>query len=226
MTHQLIPWSPSTLDTFVNCPHQFYETKIAKNFIPEKDADQLWGTYVHKKFQERQEHRLALPQDLQNHEAFMMKLEATPGIHFCEKQMALDRQLKPCYFFDNKNCFCRGVLDWQKVDEPSRTAWLCDYKTGKYHEKFKQLALYAIFTFNEFPFVDKVIAAFYWTQTMATNKREWTRADIATLWDMFIPDLRQYKEAFNGNVWQKRPSGLCKGWCPVANCEHYQPKRR
>lgn len=220
-----IPWSPSSLDTFVNCPHQYHETKVLKHFKSEQGEEQLWGEYVHKKFQERQDHRLALPMDLQDHEDYMKKLEAHPGHFACEKKVALDVKAHPCHFFD-KEVFGRGVIDYQKADVDTELAWVIDYKTGKLHDKWKQLAFYAIHTFMEFPFVKLVNAQFYWTQTMASTKKVWSREEMPALWGMIIPDLRQYKEAFNADVWQKRPSGLCRGWCPVVSCEHYQTKRR
>jgi hypothetical protein len=45
------------------------------------------------------------------------------------------------------------------------------------------------------------------------------------LWSKFVPDLRQYMEAFKTETWQARPSGLCNGWCPVTECEHWKPKK-
>src|SRR5215831_5609057 len=105
---KIIPWSPSSLDTFVNCPHQYHQTKVLKLFKAEQGDEQIWGEYVHKKFAERQDHRLALPQDLVGHEPFMAKIEAKPGHFFCELKVALDTKLRPCHFFD-KECFFRGV---------------------------------------------------------------------------------------------------------------------
>jgi PD-(D/E)XK nuclease superfamily protein len=223
---KIIPWSPSGLDTFVSCPHQFHEVRILRNFQQEQSEEQHWGEHVHKKFQERQEQRLGLPQDLQMHEPFMRRLEEISGHFKTEQWMALDTKFKPCHQFD-KECFFRGICDYVKVDEDTRSGTICDYKTGKVNEKWKQLAIYAIHTFINFPFLDMIEAMFYWTQTQGVTSRVWTRIEIDTvLWPMLIPDLKQYKQAFKDDVWQKRPSGLCHGWCPVSSCEHYSPHRR
>jgi hypothetical protein len=223
---KIIPWSPSSLDTFCNCPHQFHQTKVLKLFKSEQGEEQIWGDYVHKKFAERQANRLALPDDLQDHETFMAKLEALPGWFFTELKVALDTKLTPCNFF-NKECFFRGIIDYMKLDEPSESANLVDYKSGKPFDKWKQMAAYAIHTFICYPYVKTITAQFYWTQTKTTTKKVWTHDDINTvLWPMLLPDLKQYKEAFAKDIWQKRPSGLCKGWCPVVSCEHYETIRR
>ena len=58
-----------------------------------------------------------------------------------------------------------------------------------------------------------------------STKKVWGRAEIEALWNLFIGDLRQYAEAFKGDVWQPRPSGLCNGWCPVKTCAHWKPRR-
>lgn len=217
---KILAWSPSSIDQFANCPRQFVETRVHKNFKSEQTQDQIWGEKVHKHFEERMAHRTSLPKDLKDHEMYMIHLEELPGHFFTEQKIAFDLKMKPCGFFD-RDVWCRGVIDYQKVDEESRRAWLADYKTGKPHEKWRQLALYALHTFASFPFVDLVNAQFYWTQTQTATKKVWGRAEIRELWGMFLPDLKQYKEAFDLNTWQPRPSGLCKGWCPVTSCEFH-----
>jgi hypothetical protein len=52
------------------------------------------------------------------------------------------------------------------------------------------------------------------------------RDQIGAVWGEFLPNLKQYAQAFKEDIWQPRQSGLCGGYCPVTDCEFWRPKRR
>ncbi len=216
------PWSFSALDGFVNCPKQYNETKNLKRFKDDKTPEILWGEYVHKCFEDRQRDGVVLPVDLHQHEEYMTTLQLMPGKRLIETKIALNRRMEPCGFFD-KDVWYRGVVDWGTVD--GETAHMVDFKTGKPHSKFKQLKTFALHTFAAHPKVEQVISSFYWTKTQSVTNQVYHRSQITELWVEFVPDLKQYVEAFKTNTWQARPSGLC-GWCPVTDCDHWRPRPR
>lgn len=218
-----LPWSYSSLDDFVNCPRSFYEKRIAKSVKEEKSEQMIWGERVHKHFEDRQGLGTPLPPELQEHEPFMERLEAMPGEHATERKIALNRAMQPCGFFD-KDVWFRGIIDYSKRKD--NMAVLVDYKTGKPHSKFQQLKLFALHTFAEHPQVDTVDVRFYWTKTCTTTGEAYRRSQIADLWKTFVPNLKQYAQAFREDIWQPRPSGLCNGWCPVKDCEFWKPRRK
>lgn len=215
-------WSFSALDTFKNCPRQYEAKYVSKTVQEEKSEQMLWGERVHKAFELRQLDGTTLPAGLEQHEEYMRKLEALPGIHNVEQKIALDRKRQPCNFFASDVWF-RGIIDYIKVD--SATAYLVDYKTGKPHQKMDQLMLFALHTFALYPDVNRVSVRFYWTQTLTETRAAYTRDESSALWAKFIPDLRQYAEAFKTNTWQPRQSGLCNGWCLVKECEFWKARR-
>lgn len=217
-----LPWSFSSLDDFINCPRAFYEKKIAKSVKPDTHEALIWGERVHKFFELRQANGEVLPEELSAHEPFMQQLQNAPGQTYTERKIALNMQRRPCSFFA-KDVWFRGVIDYAKVN--GKSAHLVDYKTGKPHSKFKQLTLFALYTFIELPEVEEVHVEFYWTKTRTTTGQTYKRADIPQLWEAFVPDLRQYVAAFHTDVWQPRQSGLCNGWCPVVTCEFWKPRR-
>lgn len=227
-----LPWSPSAYDDFVNCPRSFYGKRVAKKFPYVETEQQKYGNYVHKSFENCQqgviENSVAklgpLPADLEAHRAFMQRIWDKPGQHFCEWKGGFDKRAQPCAFFAD-DVWCRLVIDYIKVDEETRSGYLVDYKTGKPHQKFKQLYLYCIYVFEMFPYVDLINAQFYWTQTRDVTKKVIGRSEIPALWALFVPDLKQYVEAFRTDIWQERPSGLCNGYCPDTECQHWKPKR-
>jgi hypothetical protein len=219
-----IPWSHTALRDFLSCPWSFHETRVTKRIKREQGEEAEWGEYVHKQFERRQIARAVLPPPLLTHEAYMKKIEAISGTLAVEQKIAFDKRAQPCGFFDQQVWF-RGVIDWKKVCVPDRRATLIDYKTGKQKDDFAQLGLFALHTFAAHPEVDLVDTRYFWTQTGLETRKVYGRAEIPALWANYIPDLRQYALAFKDDAWPKRQSGLCNGWCPVTDCEHWRPKR-
>lgn len=218
-----LPWSHSSLSDFSNCPKAFYEKRVAKSVREEQSEAMIWGNKVHKCFEDRQKHGTPLPDYLQDHEPFMQELAELEGESLTERKIALDTSCRPTSFFA-KDVWMRGIIDFSNVHQDG--ALLVDYKTGKPHNKFGQLKLFALHVFAEFPDVQFVTVRYYWTKTCTESEDTYTRDQIPALWREFAPELRQYVQAFKQNVWQARPSGLCNGWCPVTICEHWSPRKR
>lgn len=223
-----LPWSPSGLDDFVNCPKAYCEKKVKKTIKEERTEQQIWGEWVHEQFENYVSFdNFELDKILHEHLPFLDKLKSRPGHFFCEIKAGLDRKGQPCSWeISKKEIWFRGKIDYLNVQEAIRAAIIVDYKTGRPHDKFRQLMIYAIHTFLLFDFVDKISCQFYWTKTQAVTKKVYTREEVPLMWATLLPDLKQYKEAFQTDIWQARKSGLCKGWCPVKDCENWEPKRK
>lgn len=216
------PWSHSSLTDFVNCPRSYHRKRILRDVVEEESEALIWGSRVHKAFEDYIETGVELPPELVQHKDYLDGLASSPGAIRTERKIALGRDMQPCEFF-GKDVWFRGVIDLSIVDGDS--ALLIDYKTGKPHSKFEQLQLFALFTFIENPSVETVTVRYYWTQTRRSTEQRYVRDEMGDLWKPFIPNLRQYVEAYKTDTWQPRPSGLC-GWCPVTDCEFWRPRRR
>lgn len=218
------PWSHTALDAFVNCPFAYHQKYVLKNVVVTETPEMTWGKRVHKDLELRITEGKKLPLDLQEHEPFMAQLEGIGGVLNAEEKIALNTKLEPCGQWD-ADVFYRGVVDASVVTNDR--ALIIDYKTGKPHNKPQQLITFALWTFAKYHFVNKVMASYYWTKTKDDTTFKYTREQVPELWDTLVPNLKQYKEAFKTDVWQKRPSGLCNGWCDVdkKHCEHWRPKR-
>ena len=221
-----LPFTYSSLETFINCPKQFHHKYVLKDVVEEQGVAAAYGDMAHGHFENyiTASGDYALPDDLVDHKPKLNSLINRPGIFWAEEKVALDKKLQPARY-DDPNRLWRGKIDFRLVDRESGSALLTDYKTGKKHEKWGQLGIYAIHTFAMFPNVNLINAQFYWTKDKTTTKKVWGRGDIEGIWAMFVGDLQQYKQAFKTDTWQERPSGLCRGWCPVKTCRHWQPKR-
>jgi hypothetical protein len=216
------PWSSTALDDFVNCPRQYYEKRVIKT-VPEVETEEMrWGTILHRHFELRQKDQTPLPKEVDEHEPFMQRLAQLPGTTYTEQKVALSRHGHPCPFF-GPSVWWRGIIDYRKVH--ANEALIIDYKTGKPHQKFGQLKLFALYTFASDPEVETVTTKYYWTRTKSMTGATYTRGQSSALWAEFIPNLKQYVEAYKTDTWQPRQSGLCYGWCPVTHCEFWKPKR-
>lgn len=218
-----LPWSYTALEDFVNCPRSYYEKRVVKSVKEDKTEAIIWGEVVHKHFENRQAEGTPLPSELAEHETFMQRLQDMPGESSTERKIALNQKGQPCGFFD-KDVWYRGVIDYSKIHND--LAVLIDYKTGKPHSKFQQLKLFALHTFAERPEVNMIECRFYWTKTQTCTSEMYFRRQIEDLWKTFVPNLKQYAQAFREDIWQPRPSGLCNGWCPVKDCEFWKPRRK
>jgi hypothetical protein len=211
-----LPWSPSALEQFVNCPRQFHEVRILKSVKDEPGEQQLWGIKMHEAFEKRQRDKEPLPEELAMHEPYMRRIESWGVRRFTEQKVALDRHGRSCSFFSS-SVWWRGIIDFINID--GSLARSVDYKTGKPHEKWRQLSQYALWMFAQYSNLNIVDTRFYWTQTMSETRKVWDRKEIPELWVALMPDLRQYVAAFKEDIWQPRQSGLCKKHCPVVSCE-------
>jgi hypothetical protein len=220
------PFTFSSLETFINCPKRYYHTYVIRDVKDEQGPQQIYGTDVHAHFENylNASGKYPLPDNLLAHKPKLDNLLDKDGVFWCEQEVALDKKLQACRY-DDPDRLWRGKIDFRLVDRHEKYATLVDFKTGKQRIKWPQLGIYAIHTFAQFPNVDIVNAQFYWTQNAETTKKVWSREELPQIWLMFVADLKQYRDAHKTDTWQERPSGLCRGWCPVTTCRHWQPKR-
>jgi hypothetical protein len=151
-------------------------------------------------------------------EPLAAKITKLPGVKMCEQQMALDKNFLPC---DWNNAWTRGIADVLVVH--GSNAVVLDHKTGK-RKLTDQLALYAGYTFAYYPEVQTVTTGFVWLRDKKIDKEQFKREDVPAIWAKFLPKIRKLESAYERDAWPCRPSGLCKGWCPVKSCEFYKDK--
>jgi len=218
-----LPWSPSSLDDFVSCPYAFYRKKVLKDVTQRSQEYLDYGNRVHKDFELFLLYGTPLPEDVKMHMGVLQKLKSLPGTLHLEQECAFNTKLEPCGYWDKRGLFARMKIDFKMVHGDK--AKIIDWKTGKPHQKMRQVEIYALHTFALHPTVQTVRSGYYWTKTQGVTDAVYTRDQVGELWSHLTPDLKQYAEAFKTDTWQKRRSGLCKGYCDVTDCEFWSPKR-
>ena len=229
MENDMPAWSYSALTAFETCPRRYHQTRVAKAFHePEGDALVL-GNAAHKALELRAKDGTPIPpvvtakgpsgtvsMNTDGWEHLVDSLTSRKGEVHTEQQIALDSRFCETGWFD-KNVWVRGVVDIAVRNEHKVLAW--DWKTGKRKPDSDQLKLFAALMFHKWPQVETIISGFVWLVPRQIDAQTYKRADLPAIWDSFLPRVKRFERAYSTDVWDAKPSGLCKNWCPVKSCE-------
>ena len=217
----IAPWSFSKAKAFDTCPKQFYHVNVLKEYPFEETEATRYGTEFHKACEDYIGTDTPLPKKFGFIEPTLNALNNKRGVKVCEKKLGLTEDLEPCDFFDKKVWF-RGIADLIIVDVLAGVAWVIDYKTGrssKYADK-GQLELMALSVFKHYPEVTKIKAGLLFVVAKSLIKETYEINSESILWKKWLTKYANMKIAFDKDVWNPRPSGLCKRHCPVLECPH------
>lgn len=216
----MVAWSFSVLDSFETCAFRHWAVKVAKVVVEPQTEQMTHGNRVHKAIENRIG-GTALPADMAHYEPMVSRVikAAEGGKIVAEQKMALDPQFRPTTFFA-KNVWVRAITD-ATVFKGTK-ALVIDWKTGNPKPESAQLRLTAACTFALNPTIQSIDNAFMWLKTGDVTREKFTRDDVPTIWQEFMPRVQRLEQAHATNKWPKKPSGLCRKWCPVPPhmCEH------
>jgi hypothetical protein len=210
-------YSYSGIKEFETCPRKYYECKVIK-IHPFLDSEAtLYGKSVH----EACEKYIRDGEDLGGHARFKPTLDALNnmfGIKHCELELGVDKDLEATTF-DSADAFFRGIADLVIINDD--TALIFDYKTGK--DKYPdtdQLELMTLFIMAKYPKIKIVKAALLFLLYDTVIKAKYYKKDEASLWARWKKRAAAIEAARESDVWNEKPNGLCKAWCPCITCPH------
>ena len=193
--------------------------KVACTYEEPETEAMRYGNKFHKAAEDYVGSGKELPKEFEFARNTLDRLAASEGEKLPEYKMGLTKDLEPCGFFDD-NVWYRGIADLTILNPPM--AKVLDYKTGRsarYADK-GQLELMALATFAHFPETEKVKAGLIFVVADAFIKDAYDRDDIPHLWEKWLTKHARMEKAFEHDVWNAHPSGLCKAHCPVLECVH------
>lgn len=216
-------WSFSSIKAFDKCPKQYYHTKVIKDYEEDFQTEPiLYGNEFHKAAEEYVSGVVdTLDSRFDYTQTALDRLKGMKGEKLCEYRMGLTENLEPCGFFDDDVWF-RGVSDLTILDREAGVAKVIDYKTGKsakYADK-GQLELMALATFKHFPEVKTVKGGLLFVVCNAFIKDTYTIDKETALWKKWLLEYARMEKAYEVDVWNPRPTGLCKAHCIVTECPH------
>jgi len=216
---KVTPWSFSRIKAFEQCPKQFYHEKILKEHPFKETEATLYGSEFHKVAEDFISADTPIPKKFGFSEKLLTSLKNRKGNKLCEVKLGVTENLEPCRFYD-PNVWFRGIADLIILDDD--LASVVDYKTGKsarYADK-GQLELMSLSLFAHYPQVTKVKAALIFVISKDLVKATYMEYDKSKLWGKWLNKYNHMKIAADNDVWNARPSGLCRRHCPVIECVH------
>ena len=195
--------------------------KVLKEFEDKETEAMRYGTLMHEAAENYVKESTPLPSEFKYVHAGLDALMSIQGEKLCEFKMGLTEKLDPCDFFAD-DVWWRGIADLIILDEENRKAWVVDYKTGKstrYADK-GQLELMALAVFKYFPKVEQVKGGLLFVVCTELIKEQYSDKDQTLLWDKWQSKFNQMEVAFESDVWNAKPNGLCRNHCPVIECVH------
>jgi RecB family exonuclease len=215
----MIKWSFSSLKQFKNCPRQYHEVKVLKNYTIQDTSYTTYGKAVHKALEEYARDQKPLPFNYERFRKVVGVLLAIDGERYVEHELALRIDHTPCKF-DAPDYWVRGIIDLLIID--GDTAFIVDYKTGsdKYPD-MNQLKLMSLLVFCHFPDVRYVKAGLLFLLKDRFIDDTFFREKMDEYWESFWQVLRRIEMAHETGKWSKNPSGLCR-FCPVDTCEFHK----
>lgn len=214
-------WSFSGIKAFDQCPKKYYHLKVIRDYKEPPTEAMLYGTQFHTAAEEYIRDDKPLPKYFEYAQPVLDTLNKMQGEKHCEYEMGLTENLEPCGFKD-ENVWWRGIVDLAIINHETGEARIIDYKTGKSsrYADTGQLELMALATFKHFPQVTKVRAALIFVVCNDFIKATYTVDDAPELWKKWLGEYGKLKSAYSNDVWNPRPSGLCRRHCVVMECAH------
>lgn len=217
-------WSYSSISLFQQCPRKYYRLRVVKDIVEPPQEHLIYGTAVHKAAEDYIRDGTPIPKKFEFIQTMLDPLKDLPGEKLCEHEMGLTKNFEPCGFRD-KNVWFRGIADLLVLNGDK--ARIVDYKTSKssrYADK-KQLELLSLLTFKHFPQIKTVRAGLVFLVCNDLVPAEFSTDKQHDSWKKWLVETNQLESAMITDVWNPRPNFTCRGWCPVTDCEHHQPRR-
>lgn len=218
---KLPPWSFSSIKAYEQCPRKFFHLKVVRDYKEPETEAILYGKEFHKAAELYVKGEAPLPPQFNFVKSTLDNLIRMPGDKLCEYEMGLTADLRPCGFKDPE-VWWRGVADLVIIDRESGEARVVDYKTGKSakYADSGQLELMALAVFKHFPEVRKVKAGLLFVVCNEFIKSSYMVDEQDKMWQKWIRDYDRMKASYTNDVWNPRPSGLCRKHCVVTTCPH------
>jgi hypothetical protein len=217
--NKLPSWSYSSIKLFDQCPKKYYHLRVVKDVVEPPTEAITYGKQFHSAAEFYIRDNTPLPPQFVFVKNALDNLKQLPGDKYCEYEMGLDENLDPCGFKDKK-AWWRGVADLLIINGDE--ARCIDYKTGKSakYADTDQLELMAMAIFKHFPQVKRVRAGLLFVISKNFVKGSYDIADEGKMWEKWLTQYKRMKIAYEHDVWNSKPSGLCKKHCLVLECPH------
>lgn len=213
--------SYSSLKLFEQCPRKYYHLRVVKNVKEPVSEAMYYGTDLHKAAEDYMRDSTPIPERFSYVKSALDSLKQFPGERLCEYKLGLTKKLQPCAF-DAEDVWFRGIIDLAILNHETGEAKIIDYKTGKSakYADTGQLELMTLGIFKHFPTITKVKAGLLFVVCNAFVKAKYDLSMEPMLWQKWLQQYTRIETAYEKDIWNPNPSGLCRRHCAVLSCPH------
>jgi PD-(D/E)XK nuclease superfamily len=216
-----IVYTYTMLSTYKNCGHQMFRRYVKKDIPYVETPEMKWGKDVHLAFEHRVGAGKPLPETMHQWEQFAKPYDGRQV--FTEQKLGITREGRPTGFWD-ADCWFRGIVDLTLKSESK--AFINDWKTGsaKFEDPF-ELEIGALLLKAKYPELTAVQGVYTWLKEHRVSK-PYNLSEFRATWNEINRLVTKIEADRVLGEFEKKQSGLCKGWCSVVDCEHYEPPKQ
>lgn len=222
----ILPITPTLLNTFLTCPRQYEAKYITKEVVFQQNEAAAYGDRIHKAVEAALKLNAALTPEamyMQPLVNWCRSLAAQPGVEMLvEESLAVTRELLPCGWFGDK---ARGLPAWQRgkadvffIDHTNKMNIIVDWKTGKPKDDKTQSHLLSLCATKRTGYSK---SSCLWVFCAKDDLYAQT-IDLIDLTPIneHLANVRAYEQACKDNAFPALRNGLCGKWCDVTSCIH------
>jgi hypothetical protein len=212
-------WSYSSISLFQQCPRKYYHMRVAKDIVEPPQAHLDYGKVVHKAAEDYIGAGTPIPPQYAFIQEHLDPLKDLPGEKYCEYEMGLTKDFKPCAF-KAEDAWFRGIADLLIINGDK--ARIIDYKTGKssQYADTKQLELLALLVFKHFPQVKTIKCGLMFLVAQDLVRAEFNAEQQPEAWQKWLPEIERLEKSYESDMWNPKPNFTCRKFCAVVDCEH------
>ena len=213
------PLSYSSISTFGTCPRQFQHLHVLQDVINESSAETIWGYECRKQIGDYITHGAGITEPVaQNAIPYLNSIKAQDAK--AEWKWGLTKDFEPCDFSAPDVAYY-DTANYLALLEGGR-AFVVAWEMGDATDDFGKMDLFALATFIHYPDVQKIRGMYVWLKPNTHSKKDYTRADIEALKEQVQEKAKPVLRGVVRGEFPTKPSGLCRGRCPVKECPEYK----
>lgn len=213
------PLSFSSMSTFATCPRQFQHLYVLEDVQDEVSSEGILESACRRQIADHVKNKKEIMEPVaQNAIPYLNSIKAQDAK--VEWTWGLTKDFEPCDFFAPDAAY-HDTVNYLARLEGGR-AFAVEWETGDDTDDFGEMDLFALATFIHHPDVQKIRGMYVWLKPNTHTKKDYTRADIEALKEQVQEKAKPVLHGVARGEFSTKPSGLCRGRCPVTQCPEYK----
>ena len=217
---KMMPQSPSSLQTFLTCPRQYFAKYIAKSVVFKGNKHTELGSKVHKFFEDYLNGAVSnLPPELSKAKLCLDNFKKY--FYGAEVKVAITKENKITDWF-SEDAYQRCIVDALLTNKDQSVIVAIDWKTGKKRDNQTQHDFIKKCLGVMFPRAKLIKTVFVYMVAGELTIQDYEPL-TSSLQDL-DETMKELETAYQEGLFNPKTSGLCNGWCEVSNCIYNKTK--